>query len=282
MIVLGGPVFIDTDDPRELALEHTRLGYTAAYCPHVDLNDEARVAAVRAAFAAENVVIAEVGAWCNMLAADAEQRKKNLERVCNGLAVADAIGARCCVDYLGTLDPDSDFSPHPDNLTQRGFDLAVETVRRVIDAVRPTRAKFCLEMMQWILPDSVEAYLDLLKAVDRPAFGVHLDPVNLVTSPRLYFNTGALIRECFQRLGPWIASCHAKDIVLRGQLALHLDEVRPGLGNLDYRVYVSELARMSAAPPLMLEHLQTSDEYLAARDYVRSVEQSVGERRQGK
>jgi sugar phosphate isomerase/epimerase len=276
MIRLGGPVFERIDDPRELARLHRRLGFTAAYAPRVDLKDTARMAAVRDAFAAEDVILAEVGAWCNLLAVEPERRKANLQRVVNGLALADELGARCCVDYLGTLAPDSDYGPDPANLTPDAFDLGVETVRAVIDAVKPRRARFCLEMMQWILPDSVDAYLDLLRAVDRPAFGVHLDPVNLVTSPRIYFGTGSLIRDCFERLGQWVASCHAKDIVLRGQLAMHFDEVRPGLGNLDYRVYVVELARLPNPPPLMLEHLPSQEEYTQAFRFIRSVEQSVG------
>jgi len=271
MIRLGAPVFGRFDDPREFARRHRQLGYRAAYAPEVDLNDEALVQAVRDAFAAEDVVLAEVGAWCNMLAVDSAQRKVNLAHACNALALADALGARCCVNYLGTLDPDSDYGPHPANLTPETFDLAVETIRSVIDAVKPWSARFCLEMMQWILPDSAAVYRQLIDAVNRPAFGAHLDPVNIIVSPRMYFDTGAVIRDCFHQLGPWIVSCHAKDIVLHGDLALHLDEVRPGLGNLDYAAYLTELAPMDGPAPLMLEHLDTEEEYCLARDYIFSV-----------
>ena len=47
---------------------------------------------------------------------------------------------------------------------------------------------------------------------------------------------GALIRECFEKLGPYIVSCHAKDIVLHHQAALHFDEIIPGEGQLDERL----------------------------------------------
>jgi hypothetical protein len=73
--------------------------------------------------------------------------------------------------------------------------------------------------------------------------------------------TGELVSTasfCFRQLSPWIVSCHAKDIRLRGELSLHLDEVRPGLGNMNYRVYLSELARMPTPAPLLLEHLKTA------------------------
>ncbi|MBC8459270.1 MAG: hypothetical protein H8D67_14855 [Deltaproteobacteria bacterium] len=84
----------------------------------------------------------------------------------------------------------------------------------------------------------------LVKAIDRKEFGVHLDPVNIVCSPQRYFNNGALIRECFEKLGLYIKSCHAKDILLADELTVHMDEVRPGTGYLDYRTYLKELSQL--------------------------------------
>lgn len=268
MLRLGGPVFTAQDDVTALARAHRAFGFRAAYCPHAEIGDTRRIAEIRAAFAAEDIVIAEVGAWCNMIAPDPAKRKANFEYVCSRLALADAVGALCCVDYLGTLDPGSDYGPHPANLTASTFDLGVEVIRGVIDAVKPTRARFALETMQWVLPDSVDAYAEFVRAVDRRAFAVHLDPTNLVVSPRIYFDTGAMIRECFARLGPWIVSCHAKDVRLRNELALHFDEVRAGTGNLDYGAFLGELNRLPRPPPLMLEHLATEADYAAARDHI--------------
>jgi len=272
----GGGVKPASDDPREIARAHTAFGYRAAFCPRASLSDPGRIRAIREAFAKEGVVIAECNAWGNMIDTNEERRRQMLERVRESLALADEVGALCCVNYLGTFEPESKIGPHPDNLTAKGFDLCVEVVRAIVDAVKPRRAKFCLEMMQWILPDSPEAYVELIKAVDRPAFGAHLDPVNLIVSPRLYFDNGALIRRCFQTLGPWIVSCHAKDIILRGNLALHLDEIRLGLGRLDYRTYLRELDRLGRETPLMLEHLASPEEYALARDQVFAVGRELG------
>ena len=78
-IRLGGPIFLKSEDPRDLAREHRRLGYSAAYCPRATVEDTALVDAIRNAFASENVVIAEVGAWVNMLDPDSEKRRANLK-----------------------------------------------------------------------------------------------------------------------------------------------------------------------------------------------------------
>src|SRR5579863_9624758 len=79
-IRFGGPVFLKSDDPEQLAQEHRRLGYSAAQCPaKVTAADTDRVRAIEKAFAAHNVVIAEVGAWKNMLDPDEQKRKENLQ-----------------------------------------------------------------------------------------------------------------------------------------------------------------------------------------------------------
>ena len=54
---------------------------------------------------------------------------------------------------------------------------------------------------------------------------------------------------------------------MRDQLTVHLDEVRPGLGALDYKVFLQELSRLPGDVPLILEHLEQG-EYSLAREYV--------------
>src|SRR5271165_1287250 len=106
-IRLGGPIFLKSDDPRELAREHRRLGYSAAYCPMAKPTDTDRIAAIQKAFAAENVVIAEVGAWKNMLDPDPDTRRANQRYVIERMALAEAVGARSCVDIAGSYNPKS-------------------------------------------------------------------------------------------------------------------------------------------------------------------------------
>lgn len=275
MIRLGGHGLpIDSDDPFAFARAHRDFGYGAAYCPPVALADRDRLRAIETAFAKEDVVVAEVGIWRNLVSGDPETRRADRDFAREKLAVADEVGARCAVTYIGTRLPGVKTAPAPENFAADAFDEAVEAVRDLIDSVRPKRTKFALELMQYALPDSADVYVDLIRAVDRPAFAAHVDPVNLVMTPRVYFNTGALIRELFAKLGPWIVSCHAKDIVLHPQAALHLDETLIGEGMLDYSAYLAELDRLDDVP-LMLEHLP-ADDYAIARDRVFAVGDAVG------
>ncbi len=277
-IRLGGPVRIRGDDPEELARAHRRLGYRGAYCPRIAINDTDRIKATAAAFAKHDVVIAEVGRWVNLLDRDPKKRKENLRIVTEGLALAEAVGARCCVDIAGSFSTQEWFGPHPDNLSERFFDAAVENARRIIDAVKPKRAKFCYEMMGWSLPDSPDSYVRMRKAVDRRGFGVHLDPCNLVNSPARFYRNTDLINECFDKLGQWIVSCHAKDLAWKVEMNVHFVEVRPGIGALDYGTYLRRLAALPGELPLMLEHLPNDEEYDRARRHILGLGPEVGVR----
>lgn len=267
-IRLGGPVFLKSEDPRELAREHRRLGYSAGYCPEAKSSDAARVKAIHEAFAAESVVIAEVGAWRNLLDPDEQKRAANLQYVIERLALAEAVGARCCVDIAGTYNPTIWYGPNPKNLSAVFFDATVENCRRIIDEIKPRRTKFSIEMMPWSLPDGPDSYLKLIKAVDRKAFGVHLDVCNIINSPARYYDNTKVITECFRVLSPWVVSCHAKDLYWANELNVHFIEVGAGHGGIDYRTYLTQLAKLPVAAPLMLEHLKRPEEYEDARNYI--------------
>lgn len=273
---LGGPIFLKSDDPGELAREHRRLGYSAAYSPAARVEDGERVRAIRSAFAAENVAIAEVGAWRNMLDPDAQKRADNLRYVTERLALAEALAARCCVDIAGSYNSTVWYGAHPKNLSREFFDATVENCRQVIDAVKPRATKFSIEMMGWSLPDGPDSYLKLIRAVDRPAFAVHMDVCNGVNSPARFYDNAGFTRECFAKLGKWIVSCHAKDLAWIPEYNVHFREVVPGRGQIDYVAYLRELSTLPVDAPLMLEHLQTPEEYKEGADYIRAVAGRIG------
>jgi sugar phosphate isomerase/epimerase len=271
----GGPVFGHWADPDGWARAVKDLGYGAAYCPAGPADDDAKVASYAKAAAKAGLVIAEVGAWSNPLSPDESAAQAAMAKCKASLALADRIGARCCVNIAGSPGKQWD-GPHGDALKDATFDRIVACVRQIIDAVKPKRSFYSLETMPWMLPDSADNYARLLKAIDRDRFAVHFDAVNLICSPQRYFDTGAVIREFVAKLGPHIRSCHCKDILLGTKLTTHLDEVRPGLGGLDYRTLLTQIDKLDADTPLMLEHLSTADQYAQAAKHIRSVAAEAG------
>lgn len=272
---LGGPVFEKYNSPEDWISALRKLGYRAAYCPVSPGADSALIKAYQTDAAKNDIVIAEVGAWSNPIDPDRKTADKAIQKCIDSLALADQIGASCCVNISGSRNVKHWAGPHKDNLTDATFNLIVETTRKIIDAVKPTRTYFTLEAMPWAYPDSADSYLRLIKAIDRKQFGVHLDPMNLITSPQIYYQNGEMIRDCFRKLGPNIRSCHAKDITLREDNSIpQFDEIVAGKGNLDYSVFLTELAKLKDVP-LMMEHLNSADEYVQAAEYIRSVGEKV-------
>ena len=271
---LGGPVFGDLKDPQEWVKAVKAEGYSAAYCPVEAGAGSSIIKAFEKAAREANIVISEVGAWSNPISRNEKERNDAIKKCKDALALADQIGAGCCVNISGSRGEQWD-GPDPENISPDTFDMIVQVTREIIDDVKPVRTFYTLETMPWALPDSPDSYLELIKAIDRKQLAVHLDPVNMINSPRRYYNTGAFIKECFDKLGPFIKNCHAKDIRLATNLTVHLDEVLLGTGGLDYKVFLTELSKLKNVP-LMLEHLKTREEYTLAAANVRSIAKTIG------
>jgi len=264
---ISGPIFGKTKTPQAWVAAVQRVGYAAAELPLPITSDDVTVDAYLAAAAKADILIGEVGAWSNPIDPDPVKAKEAIVNCQTRLAWAERLGARCCVNIAGSRNPAKWDGPHPDNFSRDTFDLIVQTTREIIDAVKPKRTFYTLETMPWIFPSSPDEYLDLIKAIDRPGFAVHLDPVNMINSPERAYRNVEFIKECFAKLGPYIKSCHAKDIILREKLTVHLDECRPGTGVLDYGTFLRELAKLDPDTIIALEHLP-EEEYPVAAEYL--------------
>jgi sugar phosphate isomerase/epimerase len=272
---LGGPVFVENMTPENWIKALRKAGYSAAYCPVSSETPDDLIQAYVDAAQKANIVISEVGAWSNPMSPNPEVRKLSLQKCKQQLKLADRVGARCCVNISGSRGEPWD-GPHKDNLTVETFDMIVTQVREIIDTVNPLKAVYALEPMPWMYPDTADSYLALIQAIDRQQFGVHIDMVNVINSPQRYYDNADIIRAWFSKLGPYIVSCHAKDTLISSRLTIHLEEVRPGLGELDYGVLLQEIDKLHPDMPLMIEHLKTAEEYELSSAYIRQVAKKVG------
>ncbi|MDK3157197.1 TIM barrel protein [Kamptonema cortianum] len=223
-----------------------------------------------------DIVISEFGTWSNPISDNPEEAANAIKGCIAGLALCEEVGITCCVNIAGSKG-NVWYGPAARNYTQEAFDQIVETTRKIIDAVNPTRTFYTLEIMPWAYPDTAESYLALIKAIDRKGLGVHFDPVNMINSPDKLYRTGDIIRDFVERLGDKIKSCHAKDIMINeSSFAVEMHEVAPGLGVLDYKTFLTCLNKLSPDLPLMLEHLEKPEEYDAAASHIRSAASSLG------
>jgi sugar phosphate isomerase/epimerase len=271
---LGGPAFGVPNDPQSLVDYHLENGFSAAYDPGVE--DPVQLEEIKAAFREADIVIAETPAYSiNILDTDETLREGNIERICRRLERAEMVGALCCVAHGGTVTSGRWFVHNAENFSQASVDSTVKIIQRIIDTVSPEVTKLALETESRLLPDGPDIYLEIIRAVDRPAFGAHLDPVNITSSPRRFYFSGDFIRDCFYKLGPHIVSCHAKDIQMVRTGQAHFEETFAGNGGLDYQAYISELVRTENDAPLMIEHCSPR-QLVWAREYIVEQAAAVG------
>ncbi len=265
---LGGPILASFDSAAEWIALLQKEGYRAALCPVAAAASDSEVEEYRKASAEADIVVAEVGAWSNPISSDPSERQKALDYCKTQLELADRIGARCCVNIAGSRGSRWD-GPHPDNLSEETFAMVVQSVQEIIDSVGPSETFYTLEPMPWIFPDSPDSYLRLMEAVDRHRFAVHLDIVNMINNPWRCFFSAQFTDDCFSKLGPAIKSCHGKDTIIRDSLTVHLEEAAPGQGMFDFSALFRGMKGLPEDTPLMLEHLQTMEEYRAAASHLR-------------
>lgn len=267
---LGGFFDASFSNPDEWVAIHKTRGYTAAYGPYRvppggSFPRDADLAAYRQAAEAADIVIAEVGAWGrNYVSEDDRERHRAIEESIRLLDMAEKLSARCLVNSAGwRKNPAEAFS-------DATFRQIVDTAQTILDAVKPAHASLTLELVPDIYPYSIDSYVELVKAVDRAGFGVHFDLANATVTPYLCYHSADLINACVEKLGPLIRSCHAKDVTVMKGMVVHIDEVRPGLGCLDYPALLSALNAVDPDMPLMMEHLPDDREYQLAAEYIRS------------
>ena len=277
-MLLGGTVSGAFSGPTEWEKLLVRSRFKAVTAPFNCHTPKAEVDAYRAACDRHGVVIAEIGVWKNLFDPDPAAAAEALAYAEGQLALADEVGIPCCVNIAGTPSAAGWDAADPANFTDAMYERIIACVRDLLDKVQPKRACYCLEPMPWMVPDSPENYLQLIRDVDRPQFAAHMDFVNMINCPRRALAPEAFIEACFGGLAPYIKSTHIKDSRLHPtRLTTVLEECSPGEGQLDFAAVLRILhERLPADAPVLLEHMTTFEEYERAYSYLSSIAADIG------
>ena len=256
-------------------------GYTSVVTgpdPWHDMK-ESELAELRTALKKFDVVVYEVGGYRNMLHTVEEERQKNLKHLARCIEAAEKIGCPMVGTISGSRDPRNlridNFAPHPDNWTKATWNLLISGVRQVLRDTSGCKAALGMEAQVTTNQDGPKAHRRLMDDVGDPRLKVNLDPTNMI-SLETYYHTTELLNECFDLLGEDILGCHAKDTyIISDQQTVHVQEVCPGRGVLDYETYLVRLSRMKWPRSLLPEHIP-GDQYIEAKAYIEKVAAKVG------
>lgn len=265
---IGGEIKKEYNNPKEWLQHVKELRYSAVLAPvGNDASLEEKKEYIDCA-KDNNILIGEVGIWRNPISLDENEAKANKEYCKERLMLAEELGANCCVNISGSRGEVWD-GFYKENYDEDVYALIVDTTREIIDSVNPKRTFYTLEPMPWMLPDSPDSYLKLIKDIDRKAFGVHLDFANMINNPRLFLKSDEFLEECFTKLGPYTKSIHAKDVIMDKAYPCVIRELMPGKGKLNYKKIVHLIDKLGKDIPVFVEHLNTHEEYIEASAYIR-------------
>ena len=277
-MLLGGTVAGRFSSPEEWERLLAQTHFKAVTAPFDCHTPNEEIAAYCAAAQRQGAVIAEAGVWKNLLTPDPKAAEANLSYAKEQLALADAWGIPCCVNIVGTQSEVAWDAADKSNFTPETYEKIVLCIQDIIDSVKPSRAFYCIEPMPWMVPDSPEAYMQLIRDVDREQFGVHMDFVNMINCPRRFLDAEGFIGDCFRTLAPYIKSTHLKDTRMHlTRLTTILEECSPGEGSLNFQRVLAIIDQcLPTNAPVLLEHMQTFEEYEKAYAYVARQAEKAG------
>ncbi len=209
-----------------------------------------------------DIVIGETGMWGNLMTADKDNQASRIAATRELLVKSDLMGCHSVVTLVGSRHPsDHGLAMHPYMKTQDAKDEFYEVVNRILDGLDLKTTKYIIEPWHntfFYKPEDIREFID---RVDHPAFGLHLDQMNMV-SQEDFFDTGKLIDTTFDLLADKVFSVHLKDIREDfTHMFLKWDEVYIGDGVMDYDRYLKRLAELPEDLPCYCEHMSEEMEF---------------------
>jgi sugar phosphate isomerase/epimerase len=234
---------------------------------------------VRDTFRAYDLPICCISGYTNVIHPDLAHRKANVDRLKEIIRNARQLGSAYVISETGTYNTESDWVHHPKNKTEEGFEECRKVIADLAQHAYDHGAVFLLETYVNNVVGSVEETVRMFAQVDHPGLGLLMDPTN-------YFEThnidrmDAILNQVFDTLSDKIKIGHAKDVKRSGadKSEKHADigdddaleshtfrgvgEIElpaPGLGALNYDLYLKRLAQKHPNIPMIIEHLDESD-----------------------
>ncbi|AYG63493.1 sugar phosphate isomerase/epimerase family protein [Rhizobium jaguaris] len=234
---------------------------------------------IRETFRDHNLPISCISGYTNIIHPDKAERERRVGYLKEIIRHSQYLGTPYVISETGTYNTESDWVHHPKNKTEEGFEECRKVIADLAQHAYDHGAVFLLETYVNNVVGSVEETVRMFAQVDHPGLGLLMDPTN-------YFEThnidrmDAILNQVFDTLSDKIKIGHAKDVKRSGadKSEKHADigdddaleshtfrgvgEIElpaPGLGALNYDLYLKRLAQKHPNISIIIEHLDESD-----------------------
>ncbi|BCX02819.1 MAG: epimerase [Candidatus Roseilinea sp.] len=238
--------------------------------------DPGDVRRVQHAFDAAGLEVAQVNGWYEPLCSyDDAVRAAGVRGMQALVRIGRMVNAPSVYVRPGGHNLNGHWYAHPENHSPRTFDNIVDSLRRVCAIAEAEGVRVAVEGHVLSALDTPQRVRDLLDAVGSPALKFNYDPVNFVGTVRQVHDTASVLNELYALLGRNIVAAHAKDCRLADQLVVHIEEVVPGSGVLDYALFMRRFQEVCPDGYFIIEHLPNAL-VPQARNFVRSMATALG------
>lgn len=230
---------------------------------------------IRDAFRDANLPVVAISGYTNLIHPDPVMKAKNIAGVKSLLKHARDLGTPYVISETGTYCEESDWVYDAKNGTEEGYQEIKNVIKDLAEYAHEHNAVFLVENYVNNVIGSVDMLLRLFSDIKSPGLGLLMDPTNYFTDANIGDVDGELNR-IFNALSDRIKIAHAKDCkpavnteekhanidaseahTFRGAGGVELPA--PGLGILNYDLYLKRLSEMHPNIPIIIEHLDEED-----------------------
>jgi len=230
---------------------------------------------IRDAFRDANLPIVAVSGYTNLVHPNLVKRNENINNLKTLLKFARDLGSPYVVSETGTFNEESDWVYHEKNGTDEAYEALCEIVTDLTKFAYDNGSVFLVENYVNNIIGTINQLLRLFSDINHPALGLLMDPTNYFSDVNIDDVDGELNR-IFNALGDKIRVAHAKDCIRSDNTAekhanIDADESHtfrgaglvelpaPGLGVLNYDLYLKRLSVIHPNIPIIIEHLDEAD-----------------------
>jgi sugar phosphate isomerase/epimerase len=237
---------------------------------------KAKCKKIRDTFRAHNLPVCAVSGYTNIVHPDPAARAQKLKHLKTLIRNARDLGTPYVISETGTFDTESDWVHHPKNKTEEGYETCRDVIADLVKEAYDHGAVFLLETYVNNVIGSVGETLRLFADIDSPSLGLLMDPTNYFEDHNID-SMDQVLNQIFDSLSDKVRIAHAKDVMrskagasekhadidaseahtFRGVGAIELPA--PGLGSLNYDLYLERLAVKHPNIPIVIEHLEEPD-----------------------
>jgi sugar phosphate isomerase/epimerase len=227
---------------------------------------------IRAQAKAHDVVFYGIHCAGNIIAPDPAADRWQ-RHIIDAIHSADEMGCQLILTHVGSMYPNRN-TAHPLNWSREAWMRSVNALKRICRDTAGVKVEIAIEPVNTEAINNPWAQKRLREDVGDPRIMSGLDITNMVDS-NVAFRMTELLNTTFDLLKDQIAYIHAKDFVWNNMMP-GLNWTMNGTGNMDYEVFLTHISRLKRPTNMLVEFLNTNDEYQEAQRNIRAIAEKVG------